>query len=195
MNIYLVRHGQTSGDIENRYGGDYDDHLTSLGQQQSREAAEKLAKLNLEIIYASPKVRARETAQIIKETVGQNIPLSIVPDFRERNRYGVITGLTKEEAASQFPAEVKKLEDEHSTLTSGEDYENFGKRIQEALKNIATGKYSDVAVVTHGGPIRYIFREILKEGEIEIGDCAYAKLSNDNGTYVLLERHGMELKT
>ena len=42
MNIYLVRHGQTTGDLENRYGGDYDDHLTELGKQQSAEVPGKL---------------------------------------------------------------------------------------------------------------------------------------------------------
>lgn len=195
MNIYLVRHGQTTGDVENRYGGDYDDHLTALGVQQSRGVAEKLAKLNLEIIYISPKKRARETAQIIKENAGPHIPLTVVPDFRERNRYGVITGLIKEDAASKFPDQVKKLEDEHTTLTNGEDYDIFGKRIKAALAKIHSGNYSNIAVVTHGGPIRYIFREILKKGEIEIGDCAYAKLSNDNGAYTLLELNGIKLIT
>jgi probable phosphoglycerate mutase len=195
MNIYLVRHGQTTGDVENRYGGDYDDNLTALGQRQSHEVAEKLAKFKPEVIYVSPKIRAKETAQIIKEAIGPNAPLIIIDDFRERNRYGVLSGLTKEEALGQFPAEVKKLEDEHATLTDGEDYESFGKRVRAALAKIDTGEYSDVAVVTHGGPIRYIFREILKEGDIEIGDCAYAKLSNDNGAYTLLERNGIKLKT
>jgi probable phosphoglycerate mutase len=195
MNIYLVRHGQTTGDVENRYGGDYDDHLTPLGKQQSADVAKKLAEKNLEIIYTSPKTRASETAQIIKEAISAEIPLVIVDDFRERNRYGEMTGLTKQEAAIQFPAEVKKLEDEHSTLTSGEEYESFGKRIREALAKIDSGKYSDVAVVTHGGPIRYIFRKILKQGDIELGDCAYAKLSNDKGAYTLLEYDGIVLKT
>jgi broad specificity phosphatase PhoE len=194
MNTYLVRHGQTTGDVENRYGGDYDDHLTALGQRQSREVAEKLAKFKPEAIYASPKIRAKETAQIIKEAVGPSTQLVIIDDFRERNRYGVLSGLTKEEALSQFPDEVKKLGDENATLTDGEDYESFGKRVRAALAKIEAGEYSDIAVITHGGPIRYIFREILKQGDIEIGDCAYAKLSNDNGAYALLERDGIKLK-
>ena len=31
MKIYLIRHGETTSDIEDRFGGDYDDHLTSHG--------------------------------------------------------------------------------------------------------------------------------------------------------------------
>lgn len=34
MKIYLVRHGETTGDVEDRYGGWYDDHLTDRGKEQ-----------------------------------------------------------------------------------------------------------------------------------------------------------------
>lgn len=48
MKIFLCRHGQTTGDIEDRYGGDYDDHLTDLGKTQAEELANKLqGKLSL----------------------------------------------------------------------------------------------------------------------------------------------------
>lgn len=43
MIIYLARHGQTTGDIENRYGGDYEDYLTNFGKEQSLALAEQLA--------------------------------------------------------------------------------------------------------------------------------------------------------
>ena len=191
MNIFLVRHGQTTGDVKNRYGGDYDDHLTELGKQQSAGVAKKLASTGIEIIYSSPKIRAQETAQIIKEALPK--PLVIRPDFRERNRYGVLTGLTKSEAAQKFPEQVALLADEHATLEQGEDYESFGRRIEKALKEVAAGKYQTVAVITHGGPIRYIFREILKQGEIEIGDCAYAKIESKNGAYTLRDLDGISI--
>lgn len=195
MNIYLIRHGQTTGDIENRYGGEYDDHLTELGQKQSAEAAKKLADKGIEIIYCSPLQRARETATIIEEGNDSHLGLSIISVFRERNRYGVLTGLTKDEAAQKFPDQVKLLEDEHQTLQNGEDYESFGQRIRAALQKIDTGKYKTVAVVTHGGPIRYIFREILQQGEIEIGDCAYAQILKIDNSYDLVDADGIKINT
>ena len=191
MIIYLIRHGQTTGDVEDRYGGDYDDELTDLGKQQSSEVAKKLASAGIEIIYSSPKKRAQQTAMIINETVP--VALVTLQDFRERNRYGVVTGLTKTEAAEKYPEQVKLLTDEHSTVDGGEDYQSFGQRITDALQKISTGKYQVVAVVTHGGPIRFIFREILKQGEIKIGDCAYAKLENKNGTYIVRELDGITI--
>lgn len=42
MKIYFCRHGQTTGDVEDRYGGNYDDRLTELGLNQSKELAKKL---------------------------------------------------------------------------------------------------------------------------------------------------------
>ena len=64
MKIFLIRHGETTGDIEDRYGGDYDDHLSEKGKQQSKELAEKLKNKGIELIFHSPRIRATETATI-----------------------------------------------------------------------------------------------------------------------------------
>jgi len=49
MRIYLIRHGQTTGDLGDRYGGDYEDHLTEEGKKQSQKLANKLKNKNIEI--------------------------------------------------------------------------------------------------------------------------------------------------
>ena len=41
MKIYLIRHGETTGDVEDRYGGDYDDCLSKTGEKQVKELAKK----------------------------------------------------------------------------------------------------------------------------------------------------------
>lgn len=65
MKIYLIRHGETTGDIENRYGGVYDDHLTAKGREQLGLTASQVANKGIEIIFHSPLIRARESAEII----------------------------------------------------------------------------------------------------------------------------------
>jgi len=60
MKIYLIRHGETTGDIENRYGGSYDDHLTEKGKEQMKKTAEQLVGKNIEIIFASPHTKHKE---------------------------------------------------------------------------------------------------------------------------------------
>src|SRR3990167_2871262 len=193
MKIYLARHGQTTGDVENRYGGDYDDHLTETGQQQSVKLAEQLADKGIKKLYASPRIRAQETAAVIADKLG--LVAETLNDFRERNGYGVLTGMTKDEALKKYPDQVELLKDVHNAVSSAEEYIPFQRRIAEALASLGDKGAETVAVVTHGGPIRLIFRDILKLCEIEIDDCAYAVLAtDDNQSYVLLSKSGIEIK-
>lgn len=192
MIIYLARHGQTTGDVENRYGGDYDDHLTDVGKQQSAKLAEQLADKNIERLFASPRIRARETTKIIAERLG--LAIKTLDEFRERNGYGILTGMTKDEASQKHPDQVELLKDVHNAVEGAEEYIPFQQRITAALGAVSREPAERIAVVTHGGPIRLIFRDILKLGEIEIGDCAYAVLEADNGSYELVEASGVKIK-
>lgn len=70
MKIFLIRHGETTGDVEDRYGGTYDDSLTTRGRQQLQETAELLKKSGIEVIFHSPLKRAKESAEIIQREIG-----------------------------------------------------------------------------------------------------------------------------
>lgn len=192
MIIYLARHGQTTGDVENRYGGDYDDHLTDVGKQQSAKLAEQLADKQIERLYASPRIRAKETAAVIAERLG--LVAKTFEDFRERNSYGILTGMTKEEALQKHTEQVEILKDVHAAVEGAEEYEPFQQRITHALDAVSHEQVDRLAVVTHGGPIRLIFRDILKLGEIDVDDCASAVLEANEGSYTLLEKSGITLK-
>ena len=132
MKIYLIRHGETTGDIEDRFGGDYDDHLTEKGRQQSQDLANKLQNKNIEIIYASPKMRARETADEIAKSL--SIPVEIRENLKERNNYGVLTGMTKSEAKEKHPVEFEKISKDktYHDVTGTECYDDIKTR---CLKN------------------------------------------------------------
>lgn len=41
MKIYLIRHGQTTGDVEDRYGGAYNDELSAKGKVQTHELGDR----------------------------------------------------------------------------------------------------------------------------------------------------------
>jgi broad specificity phosphatase PhoE len=192
MIIYLARHGQTTGDVENRYGGDYDDHLTAAGRQQAAALGEQLSGQGIEQLFASPKIRAQETAAVVGRQL--SLPIQTVAEFRERNSYGVMTGMIKEEAAKKYPEYAQGLaRDVHYTVAGAEPYAMFNKRITTALHELTKVPAASVAVVTHGGPIRLIFRDVLQLGEIEIDDCAYAVLETRDAGYTLREMHGISL--
>lgn len=184
MKIYLIRHGQTTGDLEDRYGGDYEDHLSEEGVIQAKELAIELSNSGIGKIYCSPRIRAQETAQFIGERIGLHV--EIIDDIRERNHYGILTGMVKAEAKEKYPEEVERVKDVYNMAQGGEDYTHFKERITKAWELLTKSDDNVIGIVTHGGPIRLIFREILKAGEIKIGDCAYAIL-NVNGSNIEIE--------
>lgn len=192
MKIYLIRHGQTTGDLEDRYGGDYDDHLTEDGIKQSRELVQKLKHSGIEMIYCSPKLRAKETAQIISKEIGCRV--DVINDVRERNMYGILTGMVKSEAKEKHPEHVGALKNHRHAVPESESYDHFGKRITKALDAITKRPYQTIAILSHGGPISFIFREILKLGEVKIEDCGFVELEKVGDNYMVVKMDGIELK-
>jgi probable phosphoglycerate mutase len=179
MRIYLVRHGETSGDIENRYGGDYEDHLTTNGIIQSEELARKLEAKGIAAIYSSPMIRALETAGLVGEVTG--LEVNVIDGLAERNHYGVLTGMVKQEAKRLHPEHVAELEKGRlHKLKGSENYEPFKKRVLAAFKEVTDEGLSPIALVAHGGVIRCIVREIAKSGELEeIGDCSIITIEKE----------------
>ena len=185
MKIYLIRHGQTTGDIAGLYGGTYDDHLSAKGLKQAKELALDLRNKNIEIIYSSPYNRAKDTAESLAKTL--KCPIKIKEDLRERNVYGFMSGESKEKMKEKFPEEFAKAQNYRLTVRGGEEYADFKKRILAVIDEIVKEKYDTVAVVSHGGPIRCFHREILNSGnEIEPRDCEVLEIEYRNNRYILI---------
>lgn len=194
MEIYLIRHGQTTGDIENRYGGSYDDHLSGEGEIQAHKLAEKLANSGIQIILCSPLSRAQETAKIVNTKL--NCEIKTVEDLRERNQNAILSGMTRDEAKEKYPELVEQVRDYKNTIPGAESYDDFVERVKKAFMEITNSAgYSTIGIVTHGGPIRVIFREILKDREIDIADCAFAVFDKDGDTLKIKSLDGIEYKT
>lgn len=67
MNIYLVRHGETDWNKKRILMGRADVPLNSDGIMQAEATAKKLAKVDFDVCFYSPQLRARKTAKIICE--------------------------------------------------------------------------------------------------------------------------------
>jgi broad specificity phosphatase PhoE len=65
MNILLVRHGETAWNREGRYQGRTDIPLSETGQAQVRALGERLRQVPIQLAYASPLSRAKNTAEAI----------------------------------------------------------------------------------------------------------------------------------
>lgn len=194
MEIYLIRHGQTTGDIENRYGGSYNDHLTNEGEVQAHQLAEKLANSGIQIILCSPLIRAQETAKIVNTKL--NCEIKTIEGLRERNQNAILSGMTRNEAREKYSELVEQVKDYKNTIPGAESYEDFVERIKKAFTEvISSAGFSTIGIVTHGGPIRVIFREILKDREIDITDCAYAIFNKEGDILKLETLDGIKYKT
>lgn len=195
MKIYLIRHGETTGDLEGRFGGDYDDHLSENGWKQVRELASKLEDKSIELIYHSPRIRAIQTAKKLEKTV--KCPLRQVEDIRERNGYGILTGLTKIEAKERYPEEIEKLEKHgfYHDVTNSESYDDFKERVLRVFKSILDDNNpKNIAIVSHGGIIRCFVKEYLRIGElVKLGDCAILELEYNSGKLEVINMHNAAL--
>jgi broad specificity phosphatase PhoE len=187
MKIFFIRHGETTGDVENLYGGAYDDHLTLKGQEQSETLADYLKNKGIKIIFSSSLIRAQETSKILSKHIGCEILLEA--SLKERNQYGVFSGMNKDEVKQKYPEQVELLTDKLNTIEGAESYEDFSKRVSEAFYRITnSSEYKSIAIVSHGGPLRVLFRDILKWGELEdIGDCAFVELEKNDNNFRLID--------
>jgi broad specificity phosphatase PhoE len=182
--LWLVRHGESQGNLEQRIQGSDDSPLTDLGRQQARLVAARLVQeTQLSEIISSSLSRAVETGEIISQTL--SLPLRFDPRLNEYN-FGPLNGLTREEIARRYP-EVPaawKANEFWEPLPGEEGDPAFEARVRLALDELIEGMAEEtaVAVVTHGGVLNACLRAAL--GIIERGWRTFAF---DNASVSLLQ--------
>ncbi|NND65589.1 MAG: histidine phosphatase family protein [Gammaproteobacteria bacterium] len=182
MKVFFIRHGETTGDVEDRYGGAYDDELSPKGLEQVSSLCEELKEKGIETIFRSPLLRAKKTAQSLADA--SECSVVEVDDLRERNQYGPLTGMTKQEAREKHPDLVKQLKNHLNTLPNAESYQDASERTTRAYHQVLEKTNKCSAVVWHGGGMRVLFRDILKLGELKgIGDCSWVELNVDGDQF------------
>ena len=160
--LYLLRHGETKWNKENRYAGQLDIPLNENGIAQAKAAAKRLKEEKIEIIASSDLQRAYKTAEIISSHLGINKILKF-EELRELN-YGRWQGKTVDEINS-FDKEKFSLwlkGELKEGIPEGEKIEEFQKRVWKVISNLLENfKYKRILVVTHGGPVRIILCKVL----------------------------------
>ncbi len=154
IKLFLIRHGQTSWNVEGRYQGDQDIELNSTGIMQAGLAAKYLSRVGFSNIYSSPLSRTMETARIINRRRG--LEIKVMQDLKEMD-FGKWEGMKFEEINSTYNIDYQKwLEDPyHNRPTGGEDFQELTDRTTAAIDRIVAENSdgSSVAVSTHGGVI------------------------------------------
>ena len=102
--LVLLRHGESQWNLENRFTGWVDVPLSPKGEEEARQAGEKLkaAGIHFDLAFTSVLQRAIRTMEIALEILGQtNIPIEKDQALNERH-YGDLQGLDKAETAQKF---------------------------------------------------------------------------------------------
>ena len=105
--LILLRHGQSTWNLENLFTGWTDVGLTELGETEAREAGRLIGEEDLDpdILHTSVLVRAIKTAELTLEVMGrQYLPVRRSWRLNERH-YGALQGLNKKETAEKHGAE------------------------------------------------------------------------------------------
>ena len=151
--VVIIRHGQSQGNAEGRFGGHTDTPLSTRGKKQAEATARALANEKFSAIYTSDLPRAIETATPLSKLAG--IPLQTTEALRERS-VGVMEGLTFEEAADQHPEQYQALlrRDFDHVLSGGESYrqtlDRASRLLDEAIEQYKGGR---LALFAHTGTI------------------------------------------
>jgi broad specificity phosphatase PhoE len=156
--IYFVRHGSTEWNDTKRAQGQADIALNDAGRVQASKAAADLSHVELSGVYASDLKRASDTAQAIASSQGLEVVTD--RDLREIDQ-GEWEGLTVDEIARRWP-EMWGAARHYTTRPGGESPQEVRARSLAAIERIvAANPEGNVAVVSHGGTIRWIAAEAL----------------------------------
>jgi broad specificity phosphatase PhoE len=153
--LFVVRHGTTTMNVENRYRGRRDVPLDAQGYQDAVDAARELSGVGLTSVYTGPMRRTIATAQIIADEAR-------VPDLRilhglNNVDYGAWEGMTSEEAAQydRDAYELYRTSPETAVCPAGERLADAQERMLGALRLIGERHSGEVVVaVTHAVMIR-----------------------------------------
>lgn len=173
--MIFVRHGESTGNINNVFYGHTDGGLTELGRKQAESTAEYLKNYKIDAAYASDLIRAFETAEIIAKPH----KLKVIPDKNLREIYA---GKWENIAFSALPElypneyEIWKHDMWKVKLPEGESIKEMAFRVRDEVWKIAEendGK--TVLVVFHSTPIRSLICEWKKMPYEKISELGWVK--------------------
>jgi broad specificity phosphatase PhoE/predicted kinase len=160
-NLYIIRHGETYFNLENRIGGDSD--LTDNGKAQATALAKYFANKDIPIIFTSQRKRTIQTAEPIKE---RQRNCTIVP-FAEFNEIdsGQCEGMSYEEIREEMPQVylARKRDKYNYVYPEGEGYVSMEERIERGIKKALylSGPSGNIMIIAHRAANRMILSHFL----------------------------------
>ena len=180
MKLYIFRHGQTNGNVNNIVqGAGVDIPLNETGHKQAQNLAQKLQPEKLDIIYSSPMIRARETAQTVASV--SKIPVEVMPGLEEVH-YGEAEGMYSEEAHQKYADIFAVIQDQTNPqwrevhIPGAESVRMSCERIEKTLHRIKQEceerGCSKVGIATHGALMYNLYQKLFGQDR-KFDNCEY----------------------
>ena len=182
--LILIRHGQSTWNLEKRFTGWVDVDLTEKGKLEAEKAGSMIKKRNIGIkfYYASLQLRANKTLKIIQKILNDKKDYKRAWQLNERH-YGVLTGLNKVEMGKKL-GEDKVHEFRRSWDVKPEP---LSKKSPHHPINIETYKDLPKEIIPDTESLKDTYERVVKYFEEEIKE----KLNNNN---ILISAHGNSLR-
>ncbi|MDO4458527.1 MAG: histidine phosphatase family protein [Clostridia bacterium] len=152
MKFYITRHGETEWNAQNRICGRTDIPLTEKGLAQAHELGRRMKNEGKipDLMVVSPMIRARQTAEAIREEIGE-VEMIIDERIIEQN-YGIYEGMDRGTEGflrnkSQFA--VKYPGGESQIQVAARGY-NLIDELREKYPN------RNIQLICHGGVCRIL---------------------------------------
>ncbi len=181
--LFILRHGVTPANNENRFAGRTNEPLHQDGREQIAQVAQSLQSHDIEAVFCGPSTRTTESAEIIGTT--NNAPVCPMDAFDEIY-LPHWDGLTKNEIRSRFgPQYPTWLEHPDEFLVPGcETLDQVQKRaVSEVEKILSDNPGKKAALVSHLIVLRCLVLHYK-----DLGLKEFRKIKINNGDVTILSR-------
>lgn len=170
MKLIVARHGETLWNVQNKVLGRTDIPLNDAGVRQAEDLADELSQFGIQVVYASPLVRATKTGEIVAERNGAS--LVVLEELIEQN-FGVFEGIDRGDEDYQQAKRNYAMR-----YPEGESYFDVVARVYPLLFEIRKKNLDGTAIITHGGICRIInsfFEQLSNEefASFTMPNCGY----------------------
>jgi len=167
VKLFLVRHGQSQWNLENRFTGWKNVDLSEQGIVEAQQAGDQLKHETIHIAYTSDLLRAQHTLDIILNQYA-NPDMKVIKNraLNERS-YGDLEGLNKTQTAEKFGHEQVQLWRRSFDIAppNGESLKDTYQRVIPYFENTIMPhilQQQNVLVVAHGNSLRSLIMYIEK---------------------------------
>ena len=179
--LFLIRHGETHFNLEDRIGGDSE--LTENGWSQAKTLAHYFQKKKVPLIFTSEKKRTIQTAEPIRDQQ-ENCTIILLEEFNEIDS-GLCECMTYEEIEIQKPQVyyARKKDKYNYIYPEGEGYVSMQDRINRGIKKALylSDPLDNIMIVGHRAANRMILSHFLFR---RTEDVPYIYIPQDKFYYI-----------